>query len=264
MRNAFVLLLASFALAAALGANACGDGTSDAPNDLFGNAQGGVYLALGDSIAAGSGASDANSTSYVAIVAQELRGKLGDTLELRNLAVGGNTTQDLIDEQLLAALDALRAVDVRLVTITISGNDLNIIQNSPDAAACIADVNDPKCPVSDILIGTEQRLDTILSALRAAAPDTTIVFQVYPDLFSGTGHPFEKAAGVAFGKLNDVIQRVAGKHGVLIADPRAAFDGKGGELTHTLDPTPDFHPNDAGHQAIAGAFLKVLGLSTTD
>lgn len=41
---------------------------------------------------------------------------------------------------------------------------------------------------------------------------------------------------------------------------RAEFEGRGGELTHTLDPTPDFHPNDAGYEVIARAFLETLGL----
>ena len=262
MRNAVLLLLASFALAFAGGANACGESTSNA--GLFSDSDGGVYLALGDSVAAGSGASDASATSYVGLVDKALREPLGDGLELRSLAAGGHTTQDLIDQQLPGAVAALKNGEVLLVTITIGGNDLNILQSSPDAATCIADVNDPKCPVAGILAGTEQRLDSILGTLRAAAPDVPIVIEVYPNLFSGTGHPFEKAAGMAFGKLDEVIARAAAANDVLIADPRAAFEGKGGELTHTLDPTPDFHPNDAGHRAIAEAFLEVLGLSTAD
>jgi lysophospholipase L1-like esterase len=256
MRTA--LVLAVFGIAMLFGTAGCGDNTSD--GDLFGERQGGVYLALGDSIAAGSGASNANTTSYAALVTQALRVRLGDSLELRSLAVGGHTTQDLIDQQLPAAIEALKSDDVRLVTITIGGNDLNIVQDSPDAATCIADVNDPKCPVGQILLGTQQRINRMLVALHAAASHVPIVIQLYPNLFSGTGHPFEKAAGVAFGKVNDVIERDATKNDVLIADPRAAFVGRGGELTHTLDATPDFHPDDAGYRAIADAFLEVLGL----
>lgn len=259
MRNVVLLLLASFALAFAVAANACGESTSNA--GLFSASDSGVYLALGDSVAAGSGASDATLTSYVGLVDKALRERLGGGLKLRSLATGGHTTQDLIDQQLPGAAAALKNGEVLLVTITIGGNDLNILQSSPDAATCVADVNDPKCPVAGILSGTEQRLDTILSSLREADRDARIVIQVYPNLFSGTGHPFERAAGMAFGKLDDVIARAAAANDALIADPRAAFEGKGGELTHTLDPTPDFHPNDAGHRAIAEAFLEVLGLS---
>jgi len=261
MRSAVTLVVLGIVVVSAL--SGCGDDGSGA-NDLFGESQGGVYLALGDSIAAGSGASDANTTGYGALVTQALRARLGDSVELRSLAAGGHTTQDLIDQQLPAALEALKNDDVRLVTITIGGNDLNVVQNSPDAATCIADVNDPKCPVAEILAGTEERLDRVMGDLRGAGADVPIAIQVYPNLFSGTGHVFEQPAGQAFGKLNDVIERVAAKHDILIADPRAAFEGRGGELTHTLDATPDFHPNDAGYGAIADAFLNALGLSTTD
>jgi lysophospholipase L1-like esterase len=261
MRSAAFCL--AFALFIALTASACGgDGKSLTPTG-YEKAQGGLYLALGDSIAAGAGASDSKSTSYVGRVESVLRQHYNN-VELRNLAVGGHTTQDLIDQQLPAALDALKNDDVRLVTITIGGNDLNVVQNSPDAATCIADVNDPKCPVAEILVGTEERLDRVMGDLRGAGADVPIAIQVYPNLFSGTGHVFEQPAGQAFGKLNDVIERVAAKHDILIADPRAAFEGRGGKLTHTLDATPDFHPNDAGYGAIADAFLNALGLSTTD
>jgi lysophospholipase L1-like esterase len=246
---------------AAFAAIACGGGSKADSSLIPKSPQGGVYLGLGDSIAAGSGATDAATTSYVGLVDAAVKQRLGDGLRLQSLAVGGHTTQDLIDKQLQPALNALRAGDVRLVTITIGGNDLNILQSDPNAAACITDVNDPKCPVANILVGSEQRLDQILGALRAAGPKVPIVIEVYLNLFSGTGHIFEKAAGVAFGKLDDVIERSAQRSNVLVADPRAAFEGKGGQLTHTLDPTPDFHPNDAGYRLIAGAFLKVLGLT---
>ena len=256
----------SLALLAIAFSFACGGGSSRVTTaGLFpDDAIGGVYLALGDSIAAGSGASDPATTSYVSLVAAALRDEFGPELEVRSLAVGGHTTQDLINNQLDPALEALRAGDVRLVTLTISGNDLNQVQDSPDAPACIQDPSRPPCPVPEILVGTEERLDSILGQLREAGPDTAIAIQVYPNLFSGTGHQFERPAEQAFGLLNDVILRIADPYDVLIADPRADFAGRGGELSHLLDPTPDPHPNDAGHRVIAEAFLRVLGLDRAE
>ena len=259
MRSPSVCVAALAALlVAAVVALACGDSGARVTTAglLPPEGTGGTYLALGDSIAAGQGASDASS-SYVALVAGALRERFGPELEARSLAVGGHTTQDVIDQQLTAALDALRDGDVRLVTITIAGNDL--YQYSADAP-CLTDPSDPACPLRDGLVGVEERLDLILGQLREAGPETAIVIQAYPNLFSGTGHDFERPAEIAFGLLNEVIIRVAGRHDVLVADPRLSFAGLGGSLTHTLDPTPDFHPNDAGHRAIADAFLEVLGL----
>ncbi len=247
----------------ALAALACNSGDSQVrtANLLAHPQSGGVYLALGDSIAAGQGASDAAMTSYVALLHEALQQRLGDSVQLKSLAVGGHTTQDLIDKQLPAALETLRAGNVRLVTITIGGNDLYQYSAYPP---CLVDPSRADCPLTAGLTGVEARLDRILGDLHAASPDTIIVIEEYPDLFSGSGHPFEKPATIAFGLVDGVIDRVAKRHTVLVADPRAAFEGRSVELTHVHDPSPDSHPNDAGHRLIADAFLRVLGLSSTD
>ncbi len=99
-----------------------------------------------------------------------------------------------------------------------------------------------------------------MSRLREAAPGVPIVIQLYPNLFSGTGHEFTRQAETAFRLLNGVIAGVARSHDVLTADPRRAFEGEGSFLTHLLDDAPDAHPNDAGYQEIADAFLEALGV----
>ncbi len=217
----------------------------------------GVLLALGDSVAAGSGASDPATTSYVGLVAEALRSTFDAEVTVESLATGGHTTQTLIDEQLEPALALLRQGDVVLVTITIGGNDLS---QYGAHEACIADPTDLECPLEDGLLEVEDRLDTILSRLRETAPGVPIVIQLYPNLFSGTGHEFTRQAEAAFRLLNGVIVGVARRLDVPTADPRRAFEGQGQNLTHLLDDTPDAHPNDAGYQEIADAFLEALGL----
>jgi lysophospholipase L1-like esterase len=241
VRNA---LLALVALAALL-AFACGD-DSDSSADA-----GGVYLALGDSIAQGEGASDPERTDYVALVEGALKQRYGDSLTTESLAVGGHTTQDLIDQQLQPAVEAIQTGNVRVITITIGGNDLYVLANDP---VCPADPASPECPFDDILAGAAERLDTILRTLHEAGP-ATIAIELYPNLFSGTGNPFEGPATFAFGELNDVIEQTAARYDVLVADPRDDFEGHATELT-----APNFHPNDDGYALIAAAFLKALGL----
>jgi lysophospholipase L1-like esterase len=240
---------------------ACNGGNDGAQAGLVDVSEdGAAYVALGDSIAAGEGASDPNETGYTALLASRLAEESDAEIDLMSFAEGGATTQDLMDEQLPAALELLEANEVALVTVTIGGNDLNVIQDSPAAATCIADVSDPACPVDDILVDVEANLDEILNALGAAGGAAVLVLQIYPNLFSGTGHLLEPGAEAAFGLLNDVIIESAERNGFLTADPRAAFEGRGNELTDITEPMPTFHPNDAGYAEIASAFYAALEL----
>ena len=242
----------------ALAAVACnGGGEQEDGTPILAPATGGVYLALGDSVAYGSGASDPESTDYVALVAEALQPRFGGALAVQSLAVPGHTTETLIAEQLPLALDALERGDVRLVTITIGGNDLS---QYGAHEACLLDPADPACPLEDGLLEVERRLAEILSGLTAAGRGATFAIQLYPNLFSGTGHEFTRQAETAFGLLNGVITSVAARYDVLVADPRRDFAGAGARLTHLLDRTPDAHPNDEGYRVIADAFLEALGV----
>ena len=243
----------------ALVAVACnGGGEREDGAPILAPATGGVYLALGDSVADGSGASDPESTDYVALVAEALQPRFSDALAVQSLAVPGHTTETLIAEQLPLALEALERGDVRLVTITIGGNDLS---QYGAHEACLLDPADSACPLEDGLLEVERRLAEILSRLTAAGPGAVIAIQLYPNLFSGTGHEFTRQADTAFGLLNGVIASVAARYDVVVADPRRDFAGAGARLTHLLDRTPDAHPTDDGHRVIADAFLEALGIS---
>jgi lysophospholipase L1-like esterase len=165
-----------------------------------------VYLALGDSVAAGVGASDPAVTGYVPRLYDLLRdepscqllGRPGcGSLALDNLAVGGATSTTLLTDQLPVAEDELRAHngdgnprnDVLVVTIDIGGNDVFSVVPSCTAGAT------PQCLalVQARLASFEANFSQILSRLRAAAgPDTVIVAMTY---YNPLGSCFRAALG---------------------------------------------------------------------
>jgi lysophospholipase L1-like esterase len=232
-----------------------------------------TYLALGDSVAAGVGAGSPE-LGYVSLLLEDLRGDrncgkgkaIGCRLESVNLAVPGATTIDLIEDQLPAAIALLeerngnsRPVDdVRLITITIGGNDLL----NPVLAACPAGVT-PSCVqvATTRLQQVSQNYATILSQLReAAGEDATIAVMTYynplrdcaPGGLAAVADLVLEGGGPIPAGLNDVIRAQAAAFGAVVA-----------ETGPIIDPTevqPDcVHPNDAGHADIAEAFRDVVG-----
>ena len=228
------------------------------------------YLALGDSVAAGVGASRAG-LGYVPLLADALqaerhcgKGKaVGCRIELVDLSVSGATTTSLIAEQLPAATALLQernsnatpVDDVRLITLTIGGNDLF----RPVVLAC----QDPASPTCTTTVATQLQLAAtnltrILGELRAAAgPDTTIAVSTYYNALEAPGCPVGALApladlvleggGALPAGLNDLIRQIAAANGAVVV-----------ETAPVVQPTeiqPDcLHPKDEGHADIADAF----------
>jgi lysophospholipase L1-like esterase len=221
----------------------------DGSDDDDGNAPSGdVYVSMGDSVAAGSGASDPAETSFVALVAVD------EDAELYGVAEAGSTTGDVIVDQLPDLLSILGSGRVRFITISAGGNDLAGLIPNP---SCVEDPLPASCPLEETLDDVAARLDEILRLIREADARVPVVLLGYPNFFSNTGHPFEDPAGRVLPQLVEEMRDVASTYErVTVAEP--SFDGRGGDLTHVLDEQFDPHPNDAGHRVIADAVLVAL------
>lgn len=235
-----------------------------------------LYIALGDSLAVGDGASDPSSTAYVPLFHEYLREALEiPELALMNLGNGGDTSAELIEHGHLAeAVDEIRARnfdesldnDVQVVTLDIGGNDLldlfsTLVMSGtcPDLETSLAK---PECAngLQDTLDGFRENFDRALDELGQADPGLPILTANLYNPFSGSGLPFEELAQWAQEGhegspveegLNDVIRSVAGEHGVAVADWHGAFQGKSAEFI-----APDrIHANDAGYRAMTDAFI---------
>jgi lysophospholipase L1-like esterase len=200
---------------------------------------GGLYVALGDSLAAGyqPGGAELRDTAYPALTATRI-GAGGAALTLENLGCSGETTTSLLKggkcdfaagsqleqaEKLLGASD-----DVSLVTIDIGGNDLlRCVRGGAriDTACVTAGVGTVK-----------KNLPTILKRLKAAAgPDVPVLVLGYYNPWlaaKALDQPVKgvDAAAKAYTALSTAIESAAKSSGTTFVGLDQAFS--------TNDTTP--------------------------
>jgi lysophospholipase L1-like esterase len=277
MRRALVALTAGVGVALAVAtAAAATDATgTDATSAAAPAPQPAAYLALGDSVAVGVGATNPDN-GYVALLHDTLEaarpcadtGALGCRIDLDNIAVSGATTTTLISGQLPGAVALLTdrrqtatpLDDVRLVTLDIGGNDVF----TPVITACAGGVSATCTATIAAELGqVADHYDTILSALRAAAgPDTTIAVMTYYNPLPGCPlaalSPLAdlvlEGGGPVPAGLNDIIRASAARYGAVVAET--------GSLIGASDLVGDcLHPDDSGHAKIAGAFADAIDVA---
>ena len=231
-----------------------------------------LYVALGDSWAAGVGASSP-SEGYVPQLHAALRRGLYcrgwrrrgcRRLELVNLAQGGATTPSLIESQLPAAVALLerrngdhnRRNDVKVVTLHIGGNDVV----PPILAACSVQIDATCVEVfTNAMAEYRRNLRTTLGSLRAAAGHRTrIVIGTYDDMLvppcpvsPPPGDPIQEGSADLEPGLYDVMRQVARRYRAQVAEVVGSFgpDDRVGDCRH---------PNDSGYNKVTKAFLDVL------
>jgi lysophospholipase L1-like esterase len=232
-----------------------------------------IYLALGDSLAWGDGASVPTRTAYVPRLDGYFHGNAGTT-DLLNLAVRGENTSSFIAGQLNAALASIAdpATDTGVVTLSIGGNDLGDLLSVPP---CSADPGSAACQLAvyTAMVGVATKVPVIVGSLQAALaadPGEEKLFVItYWNAFGGTGSPFEVPIDFALlGSdltidcaanqvdatkvgLNDLLACIGMALGAVVVDLYPAFGDNALIYTHIAEG--DFHPNDDGYAVIAQA-----------
>ena len=193
-----------------------------------------------------------------------------------------------------AQLDRL-GPDTGLVTFSIGDNDTGFAMTLGDcigggdrgflsAAGCSSDaeVTGAVDGAIDALAGKTTRAgitsyDTLVADIAARAPGATVVAVGYPRMFTrqgGKGGPVPgRCQGLAkvdqrwinakTNEINAAAKAAAQRHGYRFADPSASFAGHElcGKQSSWFDGLINdgrFHPNAAGHKAIAGSIMGVL------
>jgi lysophospholipase L1-like esterase len=241
------------------------------------------YLALGDSLAAGTGAST-TATRYVDVLATHEAARFPG-LQLVDLACGGATTTSVINgpgcsyttgTQLGDAEAFLRAHPghVPFVTIDIGANDV-------DGCLSGSTVN-PGCVQSGLAhICTD--LPQILAGLDAAYPGLVVYGMDYYDPFLGlwitgpTGQTLAQQSEALALSLNGQLAQIYAAGGVATADPATLFQTSDfaptGSYLGVTEPQNvadvcnwtlfcsgggNIHANDIGHGLVAQAFEQVV------
>ncbi len=238
-----------------------------------GSSDPGLYVALGDSLSEGVGASS-ESTAFVPLVHADL----GDEFELLNLGHSGDTSADLVDhdhlDQAIAEVEQRNRDDdadndVKLVTLEIGGNDLLELTTSP-LLALICLVLDEALANSVCVNALEDTLDRFaanlpaaLDRLQDADPDLTIVVMTLYNPFSGGIEAVDELAELALeGQantpfpegLNDIVRSEVEDRGLILVDWYPLFDGKADD--YIADDL--VHPNDTGYGLMAEAVLEAV------
>src|SRR5215207_7942597 len=165
-----------------------------------------TYVALGDSLSVGIGATDPARLGYVAHVFRAAHASPAGSIDhLVNLAVSGETSRTFITggqlERSVAAIGDPSS-DVRLVTLNIGGNDLlGLLQSGQP---CAVDPSTLQCQaaVRAALSAFPAYYATILTrltqALAADPGDEQLLVVTYYNPFIGTGNLlFERAVDAA-------------------------------------------------------------------
>ncbi len=232
----------------------------------------GTYLALGDSLSYGNGASDRDSTAFVPLVAKGLGAS-----ELINLGVPGDTSADLLAGPLDEGIseiqrrrsDGIPGNEVSVITLEIGGNDLlNLYFDLVVPGVCpnlTEGLANPKC-VAGLQAALDEygpNLHEALARLKDAAPDIPVFLLTIYNPFSGGSQNIDEVAklalegepGTPFPEgLNDIIRSEGQAAGVQVVDIYPLFLGKASQYIYR----DLIHPNDTGYKVMAGAVLEAM------
>ena len=245
---------------------------------------GAKYVALGSSFAAGPGvpeqlgACGRSSANYPHLVADALN------LTLTDVTCSGATTDHILNTPQAESPLQIEAVtsDTALVTVTIGGNDITFTSST---FACAGKAASERCTanldqamINGALEQLPNKLGATLDAIKARAPQATIVLVTYPRIFlpdaascselelSSEDTAYLAAMGQ---KLQDAFVNVVASRQVLIADAYPHAAGHGPCEAATADRWVNgnkiaasgirYHPTAEGHVEMARLVVATLG-----
>lgn len=202
------------------------------------------YLAMGDSLTAGQGAIPVTQGYAYQLYEQGFYDSMPNTL-FANVAMPGATSQHVLNSQVPSVTQS--GFSPHIVTMTVGGNDLLTVLNGADPTAVLTAFGGN---LSAILV----QLCTQLPAGTRLYVGNLYVIQNFPVPTDQIVNAFNQAVTNVVGLVNASV--CGGR--VKVADLFAQFSGRqGGLLLINRNGAGQFevHPSNAGHRAIAQAFM---------
>ncbi len=246
---------------------------------------GAKYVSLGSSFAAGPGipaqqpSCGRSDHNYPHLVAAALGLKLVD------VSCSGATTANILDTPQGEAAPQMAVLtrDTMLVTVTIGGNDISYSASTIKCGgAAVADHcagTLDQARIAEAVSRLPARLDAMLAAIRAKAPQAIIVLVPYPRVV-----PLQDQRCMELGlvaddanyfaalgqQLENALVNAANSQPVLVADPYVRSSGHGpcadavNRWVNGAKPAgsgASFHPTANGHSEMARLVLAALGVA---
>ena len=219
--------------------------------------QAAVYVALGDSYAAGTGGGATVQGPYLPFQCLQTAKAYSTLLGGTNLGCYGATTTDVAF--IASSFNPLLAQATE-VSITAGGNDAGV---GNVAVACVADAASLDCGTAVAaaqlaLPGVSGNVAALVAHVRSLAPNADVVVTGYPRLFTVSGmdpalQPLASQINEMADQLNAAVKAGASTAGVPFVDVTNRFNGHGiGSDTPwinfdgNLSNPANFHPNAAG------------------
>jgi len=248
-------------------------------------APGSRYVALGSSFAAGPGvpaplgSCGRSDHNYANLIATSL------DLRLTDVSCNGATTDNIRNTPQGDAAPQIDAVtsETALVTVTIGGNDINYTSST---FACSGTAPDEHCTanldqatINSAVSQLPAKLGATIDAIKAKAPQATIVLVTYPRVFPVDALSCDELALsaedttylAALGqKLEDIFVDVTSDQQILIADTYVLAAGHGPCASTperwvngatVADTGIRYHPTAGGHIEMARLVLAALGVT---
>lgn len=208
-----------------------------------------LYIALGDSLAAGQTPYKEIDTGYTDLIALRLKQEGQLSFYTKQLAFPGFTIDDVLERVQSEEVRELLS-SATLITISAGANDLlSLVEVNPNAGT----LSYSQLSVDFSLNNVRKKMKVLLEELESRAPYAAVYVMGYYFAFPYVHDTQKQGTMAQLELLNAILQQEAQRAGATFVSVYEEF----GLDARTLISNPtDVHPNMEGYRVMANAFLR--------